>query len=250
MSGKDINIAQWIVDDTGWYWYALPVFPGHHWAWLTLFFTDSVGCYWFALPFFVGQCLSWLHREKCTKKTSGGIWAASCHVCRFGSLADSCRVEPCGFFWVDLRLLIREWCLWTAAAAAADLCDLNCWYPDNADWICSKEIFLNRSTVPCKPVTSRSKTWCSWWAGPRWRGMGWASFTFPSRAWQHSITFHILCQSFGFLFLRGGRAVGVTLNSPQGLMVKITWHLVHSQDVNGFAFSDFKRDSSSDRIRM
>jgi len=29
---------------------------------------------------------------------------------------------------------------------AADSCELNCLYPENADWIHRKELFLNRST--------------------------------------------------------------------------------------------------------
>jgi hypothetical protein len=36
--------------------------------------------------------------------------------------------------------------LWVEQATAADSCELNCWFPDNIDWICSKELFLNRST--------------------------------------------------------------------------------------------------------
>ena len=68
MFGKDINVVQWPVDDSGWYWYTLPFFAGHCWALLLLAFADDAGRYWYALPFFVVYCLLWLHREKCTKK--------------------------------------------------------------------------------------------------------------------------------------------------------------------------------------
>ena len=41
------------------------------------------------------------------------------------------------------------WFVWGVQidrATAADSCELNCWYPDNADWIDSKELFLTRSS--------------------------------------------------------------------------------------------------------
>jgi hypothetical protein len=38
-------------------------------------------------------------------------------------------------------------CLRVDQALAAD-CELNCWFPDNTDGICSKDSFLNRSTSP------------------------------------------------------------------------------------------------------
>jgi hypothetical protein len=37
-----------------------------------------------------------------------------------------------------------ERCLIERLDWAADSCELYCWCPDNADWICSKELFLNR----------------------------------------------------------------------------------------------------------
>jgi len=37
-------------------------------------------------------------------------------------------------------------CLWVHRAASAESCGLNCWFPDNADGICSKGQVLNRST--------------------------------------------------------------------------------------------------------
>ena len=39
-------------------------------------------------------------------------------------------------------------CWFVDGVCAADSCDLPCWYPDNADRICSKELFSNRSTYP------------------------------------------------------------------------------------------------------
>jgi hypothetical protein len=65
-----------------------------------------------------------------TQKTSGGILEASWH-----------------FLW--FRLISRAlWFLldWVDWAAAADSCELNYWYPDNIDWNCFKEIFLDSST--------------------------------------------------------------------------------------------------------
>jgi hypothetical protein len=43
MFGKDINIAQWSIDNDGWYWYALAFFAGHCWALLILVFTEWLG---------------------------------------------------------------------------------------------------------------------------------------------------------------------------------------------------------------
>jgi hypothetical protein len=50
---KDINTNQWTVDDTGWYWYALPLFAGHGWALLMLVISNDAGWYWYTLRFFV-----------------------------------------------------------------------------------------------------------------------------------------------------------------------------------------------------
>jgi hypothetical protein len=47
----------------------------------------------------------------------------------------------CSSFWISLSLLICEWCLWVDQPATANSCDLSC-----ADWICSKETFLNKCT--------------------------------------------------------------------------------------------------------
>jgi hypothetical protein len=51
MFKKDINIAQWTVDDTEWYWYAL--------------------------PFCIGHRLSRLIEKNTAKKTSAGVPVAS-----------------------------------------------------------------------------------------------------------------------------------------------------------------------------
>ena len=97
--------------------------------------------HWFALPFFAGQHLLWRCRKKCMEELLVIFqWLPVAPT-------DSSQLaEPRGFFWIELTLLIHEWCLWGDQAMAADLCELNCWYPDNADWIHHKELFLNRST--------------------------------------------------------------------------------------------------------
>ena len=129
---KDINIAGQKLDNVGWHWYSLPFFAGHHWAMLMLVFTIIAGWYCYTSLFFVGHCLSWFHREKYTKKllvVFRRLLATS---------ADSTQLaEP--RFLLDL-------------AATADSCELNL-YPEN--WICSKEIFLNRSTSSFALVTSK-----------------------------------------------------------------------------------------------
>ena len=42
-------------------------------------------------------------------------------------------VEPHGFFWIELPLLICEWHFLVDGATAADVCELNCCSPDNED---------------------------------------------------------------------------------------------------------------------
>jgi hypothetical protein len=46
------------------------------------------------------------HREKCTKKLVVVFWQLLATSSDSGRLA-----EPCDFFWIDLLLLIHEWCL-------------------------------------------------------------------------------------------------------------------------------------------
>lgn len=115
MFEKGINITQQTVENTVWYWFALPLFADH--------------------------CFSWLHREKCTKEL-----LVLFHQLLANFMAPGQLAEPHGFFWIKLPLLICEWCLWVDRATAADLCELNCWLLDNIDWIHPKELFLNRST--------------------------------------------------------------------------------------------------------
>ena len=50
------------------------------------------------------------------------------------------------FYWIELPLLICEWCLQVDWASTADSCELICWYPDIEDWNHPKELFLNGST--------------------------------------------------------------------------------------------------------
>ena len=44
--------------------------------------------------------------------------------------------EPCSFFWIERLWLTHECCLWVDQATAADLCEVNCWFLDNTDWLC------------------------------------------------------------------------------------------------------------------
>ena len=89
---------------------------------------DSAVWYWFALPLFANHCLSWLGREKHIKDV------VFLHL--LATSEDSGRLaKPQGFFWIKLPLLICEWCLQVDQATTADSSELNCWYPDNADWI-------------------------------------------------------------------------------------------------------------------
>ena len=46
-------------------------------------------------------------------------------------------------------------------ATTADLCELNCWYPDNEDWDHPPKLFLNRSTSAFAILTSPFH--CLWW---------------------------------------------------------------------------------------
>lgn len=79
--------------------------------------------------------LSWLCTEK--ELLAGFLWLLA-------TSTDSSRLaDPWGFFWTKLPQLIPERCLQADWAAAADSWELNCWYPGNADWIPSKELFLN-----------------------------------------------------------------------------------------------------------
>lgn len=45
---------------------------------------------------------------------------------------------------MEMSLLISEWHLRPDQPAAADSCELKHCYPDNEDWSCPKEVFLNR----------------------------------------------------------------------------------------------------------
>jgi hypothetical protein len=80
--------------------------------------------------------LLWLYREEQRhQRTSGGVPPASYLSPLSQTQAKGQSHFHCwftnGVLWID----------WTA-----DSCELNCWYPDNTDWIHSKELFLNMST--------------------------------------------------------------------------------------------------------
>ena len=59
-----------------------------------------------------------------------------------GTTPKQQTAEPHSFLWMDLPLLICEWCLQVDGTAAAGLCELNCWYLHNTDGISIKELFL------------------------------------------------------------------------------------------------------------
>ena len=96
---------------------------------------DAAVWYRFALPFFADRWLLWIHRETHTKELLVAFWQLLRTQANWQSL-----------FWIELLLPIGEWCLWVDQATTLDLCELNCWYPDNTDCICLKQLFLNRST--------------------------------------------------------------------------------------------------------
>lgn len=142
MYEKGISRTQQTVDNAVWYWCALPFSGSHRWASLTLVFADDAVWRWFTLLFFVGHHLLWLHREKHTRELL---------VVSRWLLATS---EVWGFFWTEPPLLLRECCVQVGWAAAADLWELNCWYPDSIDWVHSKEPFLNRPISSFALLTS------------------------------------------------------------------------------------------------
>lgn len=74
------------------------------------------------LAFLTGLCLSWLCREKHTKELLVVFW-----------LFLVASVEPRGFLWIELLLLIAVDVLLVDQTA------------DNKDWNCPKELLLTRS---------------------------------------------------------------------------------------------------------
>lgn len=109
---------------------------------------DDTVWYWFSLPLFAGPCLSWLRRKKWTKEllmVFQRLLAASEDSGWFAG--------PFAFFYIKWPWLIHEWCLQVDRATAAESYELNCWYPDNTDWICHKELFQDRSTSSLAVLT-------------------------------------------------------------------------------------------------
>jgi hypothetical protein len=103
MSGKSINAIQQTVDDTVWHWFTLLFFAGHHWALLKLPFSDNTLWYWFVLPLFAGHhCCDFI--EKNVTKDCLVVFQSPLAVST-GQLE-----EPQGFFYIELLLLIAEWC--------------------------------------------------------------------------------------------------------------------------------------------
>ena len=128
--GKGIHITQQIGDDTVWYWFTLPLFADHNWLRL---------------------CRKKLTRELLVVLRQ--ILAASEGPGHLG--------EPVYFFWIELPLLIRERCFQGDRAIASDSCEQNCWYPDNADWSHSGELFINSSPSSLALLTFPFyRLWC------------------------------------------------------------------------------------------
>lgn len=77
-----------------------------------------------------------------------GFWC----ICWLGQLA-----EPGRCFWIKLALLIHECFAQGDQTTVVDLCELNCWYPENADWIQPQEIFLNKAPSSFIPISLKTK---------------------------------------------------------------------------------------------
>jgi len=73
------------------------------------------------LSFFTDHCLSWLCRKKSSREllaeTMQWLFAASWNPGQLEELSN--------FFWVELSLVIREWCLQVDGPTSADSCQLN-----------------------------------------------------------------------------------------------------------------------------
>lgn len=74
-----------------------------------------LGVLQYTLPFFADHHLLWFCRKYCQQKKSGSIWLLLAASKYSGWLA-----EPWSFFWIDLQLLIQEWCLWVDQAVTSD----------------------------------------------------------------------------------------------------------------------------------
>ena len=133
----------------------------HWWHWVVLVL--------FTILFLVIFCFVFLERN-IPKKTSG-ISIASGHFSRLSQLA-----EPCNVFWINLtQSIVKQrmpvlllptckWWLWVDWAEVDDLCEPNCWYPDNTDWIYPKELFLNKTT-PSSTLLTFSFHYLWWMVG-------------------------------------------------------------------------------------
>lgn len=131
MFRKFMNITQQNLGYAVWHWYALSFFAGHHWALMTLVFTDNTVWYCFTLPFFAGYHLSHFILRTPPKN----FWGCNDGFLPLPLMVSSGSTCHC---WSGMVFQV-DW------AAVADSCKLSWRYPDNEDWIPSKELFLSRS---------------------------------------------------------------------------------------------------------
>ena len=98
------------------------------WAFLILFFTDDTVAL-VHLAFFTDQMY---------QRTFHAV-----DSCLLGLLTEILLVS-CGLNYHCW--FMNSVCEWIELPKAADLCELNCWCPDNKYWNCPKELFLNMFT--------------------------------------------------------------------------------------------------------
>lgn len=103
-----------------WYWSLLTMV----WPCVTLLDFQDDSMTLVHLSFFDDNCLLRLDREKFTKELLMIFWQLLAVSTEMVWLVES-------FFWIELPLLISEWCLPVDWADSADFCELKCWYHDN-----------------------------------------------------------------------------------------------------------------------
>jgi hypothetical protein len=84
------------------YWFALQLFAGYPWDYLTMVLRCFALHGFALLSSVIFACCGF--GERSTPKNFGGIWVASCHFCGFVPIGGSSR-----FLWIKLRIPV--WCL-------------------------------------------------------------------------------------------------------------------------------------------